>query len=75
VRFFLQQAEQHGASVLYEHPVQSLEAGKSSPHITGMSFTAGMNVIYISGHHRAALVVIITHCSRPQHYSVCETAI
>ncbi|KAL0045603.1 hypothetical protein WJX82_011039 [Trebouxia sp. C0006] len=36
VRFFLQQAEQNGASVLYEHPVQSLETGKSSFHITGV---------------------------------------
>ncbi|KAA6422017.1 MAG: hypothetical protein FRX49_08035 [Trebouxia sp. A1-2] len=36
VRFFLQQAEQNGASVLYEHPVQSLETGTSSPHITGV---------------------------------------
>lgn len=36
VRFFLQQAEQNGASVLYKHPVQSLETGTSGPHITGV---------------------------------------
>ncbi len=68
VTFFLQQAEQNGASILYEHPVQSLETGKSSPHITGISFTAGMKVTF--GHHRAALVVIMTNCNTPQHCSV-----
>jgi len=67
VKFFLQQAEQNGASILYEHPVQSLETGKSRAHITGMSFTAAMNVTF--GPLRAALVVIITHCNRPQHCS------
>ena len=35
VKFFLQQAEQSGASVMYEHPVKSLEAAKAGSHVTG----------------------------------------
>lgn len=44
VKSFLQQAEQSGASVMYEHPVKSLEAAKADSHVTGMPTPKGLKL-------------------------------